>query len=372
MDFELSQQLKEFQQSVSKFVEQRVLPQIMEYEEKSVFPREIWKEMGAQGFLRAHIPKEHGGLGLGTMAYCLLSEEVAKAGAGMTHNGHYQTQKMLLEHGTPKQKEKYLSKLLNGEYIAATAISEPTVGSSFADMRTKVEKRGDTFVINGVKTLINDAAEADVINVFAKDESGISVFLVEKGTPGLRILKKLDPMGMRSSPIYEFELKDCVVKAEQLIGERGNGLKTFFAAFNFSRLGNASGALGIAQAALDRTVNYLKGRKVGKYIASEFQGLRWVLAEASTEIEAARLMRNRAAAMEENKQDVSIETSRTKLFCVQVANRVVGDCIQATGRYGCLRDSMLELYLRDAKLLGTAGGSLEVMKNNIARNLFGG
>jgi alkylation response protein AidB-like acyl-CoA dehydrogenase len=373
MDFEMSNELKDFQQTVRQYVEQRVLSQIREYEDKSIFPIEIWREMGSKGFLKAHVAKEYGGLGLGTMAFCLLCEEVSRAGAGMTNPPVFQTGKMILHYGTPKQKEKYLKRLLSGEYVAATAISEPTVGSSFADMRTKMEKRGDVFIINGVKTLINDAAEADIINVFAKDESGnVSVFLVEKGNPGMKILKKLDPIGMRSSPVYEFELKDCAVKPEQLIGEVGGGLKTFFAAFNFSRLGNASAALGVAQAALDKAVGYVKGRKVGKYIASEFQGLRWVLAEASTKLEAARLMRNRAAVMEENKQDVSIETSRTKLMCVNVANEVVGECIQATGRYGCLRDSLMEMYLRDARLLGTAGGSLEVMKNNIARSLLGG
>jgi butyryl-CoA dehydrogenase len=372
MDFELSQQHQELQKSVKEFVEQDVLPQIMKYEQKSILPREIFREMGCHGFLRAHIPVEFGGLGLGTMAFCLVSEEVAKAGFGMTHNGHFQTGKMLIEYGSPEQREKYLAKLLTGESLAATAITEPTVGSSFATMQTSMKKHGDSFVLNGVKTLINDAAEADVINVFAKGDQGISVFLVEKNTPGLRILKKLDPMGMRSSPIYEFELKQCAVKPEQLVGSLGAGFKTFFAAFNFSRLGNASAALGIAQAALEKTVSYLKQRQIGSSVATEFQGLRWRLAEMSTQLEAARLVRNRAAVMEGKKQDISIESSRAKLLCVEVANLVVGDCIQATGRYGCLRDSLFDLYFRDVKVIGTAGGSLEVMKNNIARNLLGG
>ena len=371
MDFEMSPEHKELQMSVRRLVEQRILPQIEEYEQKSIFPCEIFREIGVHGFLKAHIPEDYGGLGLGTLAYCLVSEELAKAGAGMTHNGHFQTGKMLLEYGTPQQKEKYLAKLLDGEYIAATAITEPTVGSSFSNMQTRAEKRGDTFVLNGMKTLINDAAEADIVNVFAKSDEGISVFLVEKKTPGFRILRKQDPIGMRSSPIYEFELKDCAVKSEQLVGKIGEGLKAFFAAFNFSRLGNASAALGIAQAALDKTVSYVKERHVGSRLVSEFQGIRWVLAELNTQIEAARLLRNRAATMEDKKQDISLESSQTKLLCVEVANRVVGDCIQATGRYGCLRDSLFELYLRDAKLLGTAGGSLEVMKNNIARRLIG-
>jgi len=371
MDFELSQEHKELQQSVRTLVEQRILPQIMDYEEKSVLPRELFREIGTQGFLKAHIAKEYGGLGLGTLAYCLVSEELAKAGAGLVHNGHFQTEKMLCEYGTPKQRGKYLAKLLSGEYLATTAITEPTVGSSFANMQTTVEKRGDNFILNGMKTLINDAAEADIVNVFAKSDVGISVFLVEKNTPGFQILRKLDPIGMRSSPVYEFELKDCAVNSEQLVGKIGEGFKTFFSAFNFSRLGNASTALGIGQAALEKTLNYIKERRVGTHVVREFQGIRWMLAELSTLLEAARLLRNQTATMEDKKQDISLESSQTKLLCVEVANRVVGDCIQATGRYGCLRDSLFELYFRDAKVLGTAGGSLEVMKNNIAKRLIG-
>lgn len=371
MDFELSSKHKELQCSIRLLVERTVLPQIVEFEEKSLLPRELFRKIGNEGFLRAHMPEEYGGLGLGTMGYCLVSEELAKAGAGMTHNGHFQTQKMLMGYGTQSQKDKYLRKLGSGEYLAATAISEPTVGSSFEDMRTRVEKRDDAFVLNGLKTLINDAAEANVINIFAKSEEGISVFLVEEGTPGFHITGKLDPIGMRSSPIYAFELKDCKVEAQQLVGEFGEGLKAFFSAFNFSRLGNASAALGIGQAAFEKALTYVRERQVGRHTAAEFQGIRWMLAEMSTQLEAARLIRNRAAVMEDEKQDISLESSRAKLITVEVANRVVAECIQITGRYGCLRDSLLELYLRDAKVLGTAGGSLEVMKNNIARRLIG-
>lgn len=372
MDFELSREHEQLRQSVKTLVEQAILPTIMKYEEKSIFPSEIFRKIGHEGFLKAHIPKEYGGSGLGTIAFCLVCEELGKAGAGMIHNGHFQTQKMLTEYGTEKQKEKYLDKLLNGKYLAATAITEPTVGSSFKNMQTRVKSEGDNFVLNGVKTLINDAAEADIMNVFAKGEEGISVFIVEKKTPGLRVLKKMDPIGMRSSPVYEFELKDCKVNADQLIGDMGQGFQTFFSAFNFSRLGNASAALGIAQSAFEKTVNYLRGREVGDRMASEFQGLRWLLAELSTQLEAARLMRNRAAVLEEQKQDINLVSSQTKLLCVQVAERVVADCIQATGRYGCLRENLFNLYLRDVKALGIAGGSLEIMKNNIARHLVGG
>jgi len=154
MDFELSQQHQGLQQSVREFVEQVVIPHIMKYEQKSILPRELFREIGRHGFLRSHIPVQFGGRGLGTMAFCLVSEEVAKAGFGMTHNHHFQTGKMLTESGTPEQRDKYLAKLLTGEYLAATAITEQTVGSSFATMETSMEKHGDSFVLNGVKTLM--------------------------------------------------------------------------------------------------------------------------------------------------------------------------------------------------------------------------
>jgi len=370
MDFELSDEHLQLRQSLRNYVEQTILPAIPGYEEKSILPLDMFRKLGEKGFLKAHIPKEHGGQGLGSIAYCLVCEELGKAGAGMIHNGHFQTGKMLIQYGTRKQKKMYLEKLLTGEYLAATAITEPTVGSSFANMQTRVKKQGNAYVLNGVKTLINDAAEADIMNVFAKGPEGISVLLVEKNTPGFKVVKKMDPIGMRSSPVYEFELKDCAVSADQLIGKLGEGLNAFFSAFNFSRLGNSSAALGIAQSAFDKTLSYLKQRAVGTRTATEFQGLRWQMAEMSTKLEAARLLRNRAAMLEDRNQDISLLSSQTKLMCVEVAEQVVSNCIQATGRYGCLRDSLFDMYLRDVKVLGTAGGSLEVMKNNIARHLI--
>ena len=186
MNFELSQEHLQLQQSVKKWVEKTILPAISTYEEKSILPLDIFRKIGEKGFLKTHLPKEHGGWGLGSIAYCLVCEELGKAGAGLIHNGHFQTGKMLIQYGTQKQKETYLEKLLTGEYLAATAITEPTVGSSFANMHTSVKKQGDAYVLNGVKTLINDAAEADIMNVFAKGEEGISVLWLKKTHRGLR------------------------------------------------------------------------------------------------------------------------------------------------------------------------------------------
>lgn len=372
MDFDHSSRHRELRQEVRSFVDQDVLPVIFEYEEKSIFPADIFRNMGRRGFLKTHVEKEYGGLGLGVLGYCIVSEEVAGAGAGMTHNGHFQLGKMLFEYGTAEQKEKSLQKLLNGEYIGAMAITEPSAGSSFVNLSTTVKAGGGGYILDGVKTLINDASEADVIGVFAKSNGGFSLLLLYKDTKGFRITKKLDPIGFRSSPVYEFEMKGCMLGPEHVLGTFNEGLKLFFSAFNLSRLGNASAALGISKAAFGKTLDYVKERKVGAHRVADFQGIRWRLAEMTVQIEASCLMRDKAAVLAGKKKDASLEASQAKLFCVQVANQVVGECIQMTGRYGCLRESLLELYLRDARALGTAGGSLEVMKNNIAKRVIGG
>jgi butyryl-CoA dehydrogenase len=372
MSFKPSREHTLFRESVQAFVEREILPAIAYYEEKSVFPRELFRKMGREGFLKAHVSAEVRGLGLGTMGYCIFSEEVARAGVGLTHNGHFQLGKMLLEFGTETQKERYLSHFLNGSYVAAMAITEPGVGSSFAGMQTVLRAQECEYVLDGQKSFINDAAEADVIGVLCKSDDGYSLVMLDKETPGFRILRKLDPIGGRSSPVYDFEMVGCKVSDEAVLGTLNEGLTVFFTAFNFSRLGNASAALGLGKAAFDKALQYGKKRRVGRHHVTEFQGIRWALADLSVQLEAARLLRDRAAWLVDRKGDPALEASQAKLFCVETANQVVGKCIQITGRYGCLRDNTMELYLRDARALGVMGGSLEVMRNNVARRVIDG
>ena len=306
MDFTLGPELGAFQARACEYVARNVMRQIEPYEETSTFPAEIFRAMGREGFIGVSLPGEYGGLDLGTLGFCILSEEVAKASAGLTHNGHYQTQRMLLRRGTDEQKAKYLSKLVSGEYVAAMAISEPGVGSSFEKMQTSARRAGGEHILNGFKTNINDAAEADVVTTFAVAEEGLTVFLVEKGNPGFQVVRKLDPMGMRSSPLYEFALRDCHIPREQVLGKPGRALAVFFEAFNFSRLGNASALLGIARFAFEQALAFAAKREVGHRKVSEFQGIRWMLAEMKTRTEAAALLRDRAAVMEDQGQDAAL------------------------------------------------------------------
>mgnify|MGYP001600013109 CR=1 FL=1 len=371
MDFTLGPELGAFQARAREYVASDVMCQIEPYEETSTFPAEIFRAMGREGFIGVSLPGEYGGLDLGTLGFCILSEEVAKASAGLTHNGHYQTQRMLLRRGTDEQKAKYLSKLVSGEYVAAMAISEPGVGSSFEKMQTSAKKVDGGYVLKGFKTNINDAAEADVVTTFAVADEGLTIFLVDKGNPGFQVLRKLDPMGMRSSPLYEFALRDCHIPREQVLGKPGRALAVFFEAFNFSRLGNASALLGIARFAFEQALAFAAKREVGHRKVSEFQGIRWMLAEMKTRTEAAALLRDRAAVMEDQGQDAALECSMAKLLCGEVAMGVVPQAIEIMGSYGTLRTSPLPRLLLDAKTLCIAGGTLEVMKNNIAGQLLG-
>jgi alkylation response protein AidB-like acyl-CoA dehydrogenase len=370
MDFAYSQNQVEFQQKARDFINKEMAPKVEECDRRSIFPRESFLKFGEEGFLGVIVPRKYGGQDLGTMAYCLLSEELGRLSAGYHHNGIFQTQNMILNFGTKQQKEKFLPGLASGRLHAATAISEPGMGSSFAKMKTFAKRTKDIYMLNGVKSHINDAAEADVMNLFAQTDRGLTIFLLEKNTPGFKIKRKLDPIGLRASPIYEFELKACPIPKENILGQEGEGLAIFINTFNFSRLGNASVLLGMAKAALEEALNFAQTREVGDKHVTDFQGIRWIAADLCTKLEAAELLRNKAATMEEIGNDSSGLSSMAKLFCGEAAVETIMAAIRITGSYGCYRDRPFERWLRDAKALEIAGGTPEIMKNIIANQML--
>ena len=353
------------------FVDAKAFPVILEHEAASTFPFDLFRETGAAGFFRAHLKAELGGAGLGVPAFCLVSEELARAGAGMIHNGHFQLIEMLAEYGSPAQRAHYLGPLSQGAAIGAMAITEPGAGSSFRGMQTRLTAAGDRWVLDGEKVFINDAAAADLLGVLARSGSGFTMVVLQRGTPGVTITGQLDPIGLRSSPLNNITFHACPVGPEAILGRLEDGLAVFLSAFNFSRLGNASAALGIAEAAFAKALAYCRQRRVGDQPVAGFQGLRWKLAEMSTRLQAARLLRDHAARAADQRGKSGLLSSQAKLLCVETAQAVVGDALQLSGRYGCLRESLFDLYLRDVKALAIAGGTLEVMKNNIAREIIG-
>jgi butyryl-CoA dehydrogenase len=370
MDFEYSRQLLEFRRRARDFIQTRMAPEVEQYDRGSVFPKRAFREFGKQGFLGVIVPPNYGGLGLGNMAYCLLSEELGRLSAGYHHNGIFQTQHMILHHGTDEQKRRFLPGLAAGKLHAATAISEPAMGSSFAHMRTFAKKEKDGYILNGVKSHINDAAEADVMNLIAQTAGGPTIFLLQKGTPGFKIRRKMDPIGLRTSPIYEFELWDCPIAQENVLGQEGQGLSIFIHTFNFSRLGNASVFLGMAKAALEAAVDYAGKREVGNQYVTDFQGIRWMIAELYTKLEAAELLRNKAATIAEQGGDFSNLSAMAKLFCGELSVDAIKTAIRITGSHGCYRDAPFERWLRDATAEEIAGGPPEIMKNIIAGHIL--
>lgn len=370
MNFSYTREQQQFQQKARDFIRKKMAPEVGEYDRKSIFPQAAFAEFGQRGFLGVIVPPQYKGSGIGTMGYCILSEELGRLSAGYHHNGIFQTQKMIMKFGTEAQKKRFLPGLATGRIHAATAISEPEMGSSFAKMKTRARKTQDGYVLNGIKSHINDAAEADVMNLFAQTEKGLTVFLLEKGTSGFKIIRKLDPMGLRTSPIYEFELHNCLISEENMLGQDGQGLSVFIETFNFSRLGNASVFLGMAKAAIKEALNYASRRQVGKGFVTDFQGIRWMLAELFTKLEAAELLRNKAAALEEKGEEFSAAASMAKLFCGEVAVETINAAIRLTGSHGCYRDAPFERWLRDVKALEIAGGTSEIMKNIIAHQIL--
>jgi alkylation response protein AidB-like acyl-CoA dehydrogenase len=371
MDFSYHPDLKKFQEKARKFIKEQMESEIDYYDRKSLFPRKTFRKFGSKGFLGVAVPKQYGGIELGTMGYCLLCEELGRLGAGTIHNGIFQTQKMILTHGSEDLKKKFLKGLCSGAIHAATAISEPDMGSSFVRMQTTARHNGDTFILNGIKTHINDAAEADVLNVFARTDRGLSVFLVEKGTPGFVIKEKLDPMGLRSSPIYTLGFDNCRIPDTYVVGEEGKGLSVFISTFNFSRLGNASTFIGIARESLEQAIKFAKTREIGSLKVSDFQGIRWTIADLCTKLEAAVILRNKAAHLEQCDGDVSTLSPMAKYYAGETAVEIVNSAIRIVGSHGCYRDTPFERLLRDVKALEIAGGTPEIMKNIIATSILG-
>ena len=366
-----SPQLAELRDKVRQFINTCVFPSILDHEAAGNFPFDLFQQTGAAGFFRAHLKPEFGGAGLGVPGFCVVSEELARAGAGMIHNGHFQLMEMLVEYGTPVQQARYLGPLSEGRAIGAMAITEEGVGSSFRGMQSFLTKGRAGWVLNGAKAFINDAAEADLVGVLARSGEGFTMVLLEKDTSGFEVVAKLDPLGLRSSPIYNIAFHDCPIGEEHCLGPMGQGVAVFLSAFNFSRLGNASAALGVAEAAFAEALDYCRQRRVGDQLVAEFQGQRWKLAELSTHLLAARLVRDHAARNTDESGKSGLLSSQAKLLCVETAQNVVGAAMQLVGRFGCLRDSLFDLYWRDTKALAIAGGTLEVMKNNIAREIIG-
>ena len=376
--FALTEEQKQLRREIREFAAREIAPHLARWDETAEFPLETVKKLGAMGLLGVIFPPHYGGAGLGYLDYILAIEELSAidGSIGLTVAAHNSlgTNHIYLA-GNDAQKEKYLPRLAQGEWLAAWALTEPGSGSDASGARTTALKKGDRYVLNGVKTFITNGHYADAVVVIAvTDKSrgthGLSAFIVEKGTKGFRPGKKENKLGLRASDTSELIFEDCEIPMENLLGVEGEGFIDAMRVLDGGRISIAGLSLGIARGALDAALKYVKERRqFGKAIA-EFQGIQWRLADMSTELDAARLLTQRAAAFKDAGRKVTRESAMAKLFSSEVAVRICDQAVQLFGGYGFIKDYPVEKFYRDVKLCTIGEGTSEIQRMVIAREIL--
>ncbi|MFZ2492602.1 MAG: acyl-CoA dehydrogenase family protein [Thermoanaerobaculia bacterium] len=380
MDFRLTDEQRQIQQMVRDFAETEVKPHVMEWDEAQKFPLETVKKLGELGMLGAIFPEEYGGAGLSYIDYVNIIEElgVVESGVALTvaaHNslcsGH------IFLAGNEEQKKKWMPKLTTGEWIGAWALTEPGSGSDASGMRTVAVKDGSEWVLNGTKNFITNATYADISVVLAvtdrnDQKHGITAFAVEMDRKGIRPGKKENKLGMRTSDTAELVLEDCRVPEENVLGKIGYGFIDSMKILDGGRISIAALSLGVARGAYEAARDYAKQRiAFGKPIA-EFQAIQFMLADMATEIDAARLLTYRAAAIKDSGEKVTQFSAMAKLYASEVAVRATEKGVQIFGGYGFIKEFPAEKYYRDVKLCTIGEGTSEIQRLVIARNLLSG
>ena len=381
MDFSLSSDHILIRDTVRQFMETEVRPILREYERENKFPAEQIRKLGDLGCCGMLIPEEWGGAGTDTLTYALVLEEVARVDAStavilaVTNSA---AAVPLLKHGTEAQKQKYLRRLGRGEIIGAFCLTEPQAGSDAAAIQARATRSGDDYLLNGTKIWVSNGGYSGVYVVFAKTDPaagarGVTAFLVEPSFPGFRISRYEDKMGLHLSRTAEIVFEDCRVPASNRMGEEGQGLKIALEALDSGRIGIAAQSVGIAQGAMEASARYAKQRSTfGKAIA-EYQAIQWMLADMQTEIEAARALTHYAAWVRDSgSQRLGPHAARAKLYASEMANRVAYRAVQVHGSVGYSRETDVERYYRDARVLTIYEGTSEMQRIIIARDLLRG
>jgi acyl-CoA dehydrogenase len=365
-------------ETLRRFVEKEVAPHGHKWEEQGFVPREVLRQMGQLGFLGLRYPEEFGGGALDARATALLAEELGRStfsGFAITVLVHTDmASPHLVNAGSPAQIRKYLPKIISGEAITAVAVTEPDAGSDVKGIRTSARREGDHYVLKGSKMFITNGALADVYFVAAKTDpaagsKGVSIFIVEKGTPGFSVGRKLDKMGWRSSDTAELVFDDCRVPAANVLGEENRGFYAIMKNFQNERIAIAAMSMGEAARALELTLEYVKTRKAFGAPLWDKQAIRQRLSMLSARVEAGRQLVRHAAELDAQKHDCVKEVSMAKAYCAELLNDVVYDCLQFHGGFGYIKESAIERMYRDARVQTIGGGATEVMLEEVAKRL---
>ena len=377
MNFQLTEEQEMLRRMVRDFAEKEVEPTAAERDEEERFDREIFDKKAELGLAGIPWPVEYGGIGSDYVSYVIAVEELSRvcASTGVTLSAHISLASWpIFTYGNEEQKQNFLKRLATGEALGAYALSEPGAGSDVASMKMTATEDGDHYVLNGSKVWITNGEVADIYVVFAKTDAdakhrGISAFIVEKGTEGFTFGKKEKKLGIRSSPTTELIFENCRIPKENLLGEEGEGFKVAMTTLDGGRNGIAAQALGIAQGALDASIEYAKEREqFGKPIAHN-QGISFKLADMATEVEASRLLTYQAAWLESEGKPYGKASAMSKLFAGDAAMRITVEAVQIFGGYGYTKDYPVERYMRDAKITQIYEGTNEIQRLVIGRML---
>ncbi len=378
MRFSLTPEQEMIRKVVWEFAEKEVAPLAAEIDKTCEFPKANVEKMAKLNMLGIPFPQEYGGAGADHVSYAITVEELSRACAttGVICSAHTSLACYpIYAYGNEEQKQKYLVSLLKGEKLGAFALTEPNAGTDAASQQTVAVLDGDEYVLNGSKIFITNAGEADIFIIMAmtdksKGTRGISAFIVEKDTPGFSLGKKEDKLGIRASDTRELIFENCRIPKENILGKEGHGFKIAMSTLDGGRIGIAAQAVGIAQRALDESLQYVNERKQFGRSIGKFQGIQFMLAEMATKIEAARLLTYQAADKKDQGLNFSKEAAMAKYFAAETAMDVAVKAIQLHGGYGYTKEYPVERLMRDAKITEIYEGTTEVQKMVIAGSIM--
>jgi len=377
MEFGLGESADMIRETTARWAADRLAPRAAEIDEKNEFARDLWPEMGELGLHGITVEEEFGGLGLGYLEHCVAMEEVSRASAsiGLSYGAHSNLcVNQIRRWGKPEQKAKYLPGLISGEHVGSLAMSEAGSGSDVMSMRTRAEKKGDRYVLNGAKFWITNAPYAETLVVYARTgdgNGGVTAFLVEKGMKGFSVSKKLDKMGMRGSDTAELVFEDCEIPEENVMGGEGRGAAVLMSGLDYERAVLAAGPLGIMQAALDVVLPYVRERKqFGKAIGS-FQLMQAKVADMYVALSSARAYVYAVAKACDQGLTTRYDAAGAILLASENAVKVTLEAVQALGGAGYTKEWPVERLVRDAKLYDIGAGTNEIRRFLIGRELLG-
>ncbi|MCC7197896.1 MAG: isovaleryl-CoA dehydrogenase [Gammaproteobacteria bacterium] len=377
-DFGLGERVDELRAAVREFAARRIAPRAVAIDRDNQFPRDLWPELGGMGLLGLTVDEDFGGLGYGYLEHVVAMEEISRASGsvGLSYGAHSNLcVNQIRRFATEAQKNRWLPKLVSGEHVGALAMSEPSAGSDVVAMRTRAERRGDGYVLNGTKMWITNGPQADVLVVYASTDPaagarGLTAFVIERGMPGFSTAQKLDKLGMRGSDTCELVFSDCIVPDSQVLGEPGAGVKVLMSGLDYERVVLSGGPLGLMRAALDLVVPYVHERQQFGRPIGEFQLMQAKLADLYAGFNAARSYAYAVARACDKGQSTRFDAAACLMFASEAATRAGLEAIQMLGGNGYINDYPAGRLLRDAKLYEIGAGTNEIRRMLVGRELY--